>query len=89
MDDHIDKNSIEAFRAMLVENENYAEALDTSGKKKTKKLPTPRETSLKLAERYGDEWRYSHEEKTWQVYSNKRWEKAEIGALQKSGQNYS
>ena len=81
MDDYIDNNSIEAFRAMLIENENCSKSRDTGGKKKTKKLPTPRETALKLAERYGNEWRYNNEEKTWQVYSDKRWEKAEIGAF--------
>jgi len=45
MDDYIDNNSIEAFRAMLIENENCSKSRDTGGKKKTKKLPTPRETA--------------------------------------------
>ncbi len=81
MNDFMNNKEIEAFRAILIENENYSEARDTGGKKKTKKLPTPRETALKLAERYGNEWRYNYEEKTWQIYSDKCWEKAEIGAF--------
>jgi hypothetical protein len=81
MNDFINNKEIEAFRAILIENENGFEARDTGGKKKTKKLPTPRETELKLAERYGNEWRYNDEEKTWEIYSDKRWEKAEIGAF--------
>ena len=31
MDDYIDNNSIEAFRAMLIENENGSKARDTGG----------------------------------------------------------
>jgi len=36
---------------------------------------------LKLAERYGNEWRYNNEEKTWQVYRYNCLEKASIGAF--------
>jgi hypothetical protein len=82
MNEFIKNKEIEAFKAILIQNENYGESPNTEGKKKTKKLPTPHETALKLAERYGNEWRYNDEQKTGQVYRDKHWEKASIGVFQ-------
>lgn len=84
MEDFIDNKKIEAFRAILIENENYSKALDTGSRKKPKKPPTPREIGLKLAEQYKDKWRYNNEQKTWQIHSGKHWEKAEIGVFTSS-----
>jgi hypothetical protein len=41
MNDFINNKEIEAFRAILIQNENYGESPDTEGRKKNKKLPTP------------------------------------------------
>jgi putative DNA primase/helicase len=54
---------------------------DTSNEKKTKKPPTRRETAKRLAEEYGDKWKYDNEQKVWRIWTGKCWEKAEIGAF--------
>jgi putative DNA primase/helicase len=49
--------------------------------RKTKKPPTRREAATRLAEQYGDKWKYDNEQKTWRIWTGKCWEKAEIGAF--------
>jgi putative DNA primase/helicase len=60
---------------------DIGEARDTGDGRKTKKPPTRREIAIKLAEQYGDKWKYDNEQKTWRVWTGKCWEKAEIGAF--------
>jgi putative DNA primase/helicase len=54
---------------------------DTWNEKKTKKPPTRREMAKRLAEEYGDKWKYDNEQKVWRIWTGKCWEKAEIGAF--------
>jgi putative DNA primase/helicase len=72
---------IEAFRAILMQAIPIGEAHDTGDKKKTKKPPTRREIAARVAEQYGDKWKYDNEQKTWRIWTGKCWEKAEIGAF--------
>ncbi|MEG4812735.1 DUF3854 domain-containing protein [Microcoleus sp. F8-D3] len=79
MDDFIQKNGIEAFRAILMKAELVGtESRDTSDRK-AKKPPVPRETAAEIAEQYGHQWKYDNEQKEWRVYSGNHWEKVEIG----------
>lgn len=77
MDDFINKNGIEAFRAILIKSQSGIEPRDTGTK--TDKPPTPRQTAAIIAEEYGNQWKYDNEQKEWRVYSGKHWEKVEIG----------
>ncbi|MEG4804141.1 DUF5906 domain-containing protein, partial [Microcoleus sp. ARI1-B5] len=83
MDDFINKNGIEAFRAILMKaaNSNIKSLVssDSGSQAKAKKPPTPRETAALIAEQYGHQWKYDNEQKEWRVYSGKHWEKVEIG----------
>ncbi|MEG3971486.1 DUF3854 domain-containing protein [Microcoleus sp. T2B6] len=82
MDDFINNQGIEAFRAILVKSSNVVESPDTSDSDtptKKKKPPTPREAAARLAEQYGHQWKYDDEQKTWRIYSGKHWEKVGIG----------
>lgn len=80
MDDFINNQGIEAFRAILMKAHSVIETPDT-GNEKTKKPPSKRETAARLAERHGHYWKYDDEQKTWRVYSGKHWEKVGIGAF--------
>lgn len=78
MDDFINKNGIEAFRAILIKAESGGiQARDRI--EKTNKLPTPRETAMIIAEEYRNKWKFDNEQKEWRVYSGKHWAKIEIG----------
>jgi len=54
---------------------------DTWNENKTKKPPTPRAIAKRLAEEYGEKWKYHNEQKAWRIWTGKCWEKAEIGAF--------
>jgi len=78
MDDFINNNEIEAFRAILMQATPIGETLDT-GNRKTKKPPTTSETAALLAEQYGSKWKYDDDQQTWRVDSGKHWQKRSLG----------
>ena len=69
------------LKNMEAQFSDIAEAHDTGEKKKTKKPPTRREVATRLAEQYGEKWKYDNEQKIWRIWTGKCWEKAEIGAF--------
>ena len=54
---------------------------DSDKEKSNLKPPTPRATAARLAEQYGDRWKYDDEQKTWRLWAHKHWEKVNIGAF--------
>jgi putative DNA primase/helicase len=72
MDDYIDNQGIEAFRAILMKAESYgAEARDTGDSKKGKQIPPPSAIAEQLAEIYRDKLAWESEYQLWRRYSGK------------------
>ncbi|MEG4169212.1 MULTISPECIES: DUF3854 domain-containing protein [unclassified Microcoleus] len=100
MDDFINSQGIETFRAVLMKASNVVESPDTSDTSSTtrsKKTPTPREIAAQLAEEYRPHWKYHEEQQTWRGWTGKCWEKIKPGpfkslivtTLDAKGINYS
>jgi len=83
MDDFINKNGIEAFRAILMKaTECDTESPDTGDSvslSKSKKPPTPHKIAAQLAEEYRPHWKYHEEQQTWRGWTGKCWEKIKPG----------
>lgn len=54
---------------------------DSGEEESNPKPPSPRVTAARLAEQYGDRWKYDDEQKTWRLWAHKHWEKVNIGAF--------
>ena len=54
---------------------------DSGEEESNPKPPSPRVTAARLAEQYGDRWKYDDEQKTWRLWTHKHWEKVNIGAF--------
>jgi putative DNA primase/helicase len=70
MDDFINNNDIEAFRAILMQATPIAEPRDT-GDKKGKQLPPPSKIAEELAEIYRDKLAWESEYQLWRQYGGK------------------
>lgn len=73
MDDFIQKNGIEAFRAILMKAESYSIEPRVSGdRKQGKELPPPSAIAEELAETYRDKLAWESEYQLWRRYGAKR-----------------
>ncbi len=69
MDDFINKNSIEAFRAILMQAAPIGEARDTGAEKKGKQLPPPSAIAREIAENYREKLAWESEYQLWRQYA--------------------
>ncbi len=71
MDDYIQANGIEAFRAKLLqarEREDYTSPKD-------KQPPTPKALADELSEKFRDQWAYDLSQQTWRIWNDTIWER--------------
>ncbi|MEG4965189.1 DUF3854 domain-containing protein [Microcoleus sp. B6-A1] len=81
MDDFINNQGIEAFRAILMKA-NVVESFYTSDSNSTtrsKKPPTPKQIAQLLEAEYKRHWKYHEEQQTWRGFDGKCWKKIGVG----------
>lgn len=71
MDDYIQMNGVEAFRAKLLQ----ARERDTYTPPKDKQPPTPKALADELSDKFRDQWAYDLSQQTWRIWNNTIWER--------------
>ena len=82
MDDFIQNEGIEAFRAILAKSNLFDPDSDESKESTESKPPTPRQTAKQLAEDFGHLWKFDNETKTWRIWNGKHWESTDDGNVE-------
>ncbi|MEG5182060.1 DUF3854 domain-containing protein, partial [Microcoleus sp. A2-D5] len=82
MDDFIQNEGIEAFRAILAKAKLFDADSDEDIEAPQTKPPTPRQTARQLAEDYGHLWKFDNETKAWRIWNGKHWEPTDDGNVE-------
>jgi putative DNA primase/helicase len=82
MDDFIQNEGIEAFRAILAKAKLFDADSDDESETPQTKPPTPRQTARQLAEDYGHLWKFDNETKSWRIWNGKHWEPTDDGNVE-------
>lgn len=71
MDDYIQTNGIEAFRAKLLQARERDEYISP----KDKQPPTPKALADELSDKFRDRWAYDLSQQTWRIWNDAIWER--------------